>query len=34
MHFHKILFKVDNFTFIVQTIMLVLVELGMSFGRN
>jgi len=33
MHFHNILFKIDNFTFIVLTIIVPVVDLGMSFGK-
>jgi len=33
MHFHEILFKTDNFTFIVLTIKGPVFELGMSFEK-
>jgi len=32
MHFHNILFKIDNFTFIVLTIAVSVGDLGMSLG--
>jgi len=34
MSFHYILFNIDDFTFIVLTIVVPVVELGMSFGKN
>ena len=33
MHFHNILFKIDNFTFIVLTVIVPVFDLGMSFGK-
>jgi len=34
MPFRIILFKIDNFAFVVLTIVLPVVELGMSFGKD